>query len=66
MMVMILLEQLWLICKSKAGTIFNRLIKRDLVAWTVIIASYAQDGQGEQAMKCEVINSYARRICEAQ
>ena len=39
-----------------AETIFNSLIKRDLVAWTVIIAGYAQDGQGEKAVKCEVVN----------
>ena len=44
-----------------AETIFNRLIKRDLIAWTVIIA-----GQGEQAMKCELVNSYETRMCEAQ
>ncbi|CBI27939.3 unnamed protein product, partial [Vitis vinifera] len=35
-----------------AETIFNRLIKRDLFAWTVIVAGYAQDGQGEKAVKC--------------
>ena len=35
-----------------AETIFNRLIKRDLFAWTVIVAGFAQDGQGEKAVKC--------------
>ena len=46
-------------------TIFNSLIKRDLVAWTGIIAGYTQDGQGEKAMKSEVVNSNATRMCEA-
>ena len=49
-----------------AETIFNSLIKRDLVAWTVIITGYAQYGKGEKAMKCEVVNSNATRMCEAQ
>ena len=46
-------------------TIFNSLIKRDIIAWTVIIAGYAQDGKGEKAMKLEVVNSNATRMCEA-
>lgn len=34
-----------------AETIFDTLIKRDIFAWTVIIAGFAQEGQGEKAMK---------------
>lgn len=35
-----------------AETTFNRLVNRDLFAWTVIVAGYAHDGQGEKSVKC--------------
>lgn len=39
-------------CLEDADVVFNRLIKRDLFTWTVIITGYAQTDQAERAVKC--------------
>ncbi|GAV68300.1 PPR domain-containing protein/PPR_2 domain-containing protein/PPR_3 domain-containing protein/DYW_deaminase domain-containing protein [Cephalotus follicularis] len=38
-------------CLEDADLAFNRLIKRDLFTWTVIISGYAQSDQAEKAIK---------------
>ncbi|GFY98435.1 tetratricopeptide repeat (TPR)-like superfamily protein [Actinidia rufa] len=35
-----------------AGIIFNRLQKKDLLTWTVIIAGYVQNDEGDKAIEC--------------
>nr|POF18371.1 pentatricopeptide repeat-containing protein, mitochondrial [Quercus suber] len=39
-------------CLEDADVVFNRLIKRDLFTWTVIITGYTQTDQSERAVKC--------------
>eukprot|EP00250_Pteridium_aquilinum_P022499 c25392_g4_i3 orf=1-279(+) len=37
---------------SKAQDVLEKLPSRDVVSWNALIAGYAQEGQGEQALNC--------------
>eukprot|EP00250_Pteridium_aquilinum_P021297 c25084_g10_i1 orf=2-229(+) len=37
---------------AKAQEVFDRLPVRDLVSWNALIAGYAQQGQGHDALNC--------------
>jgi pentatricopeptide repeat protein len=37
---------------AKAQQVFNELRMRDVVAWSALIAGYAGDGDGEEALRC--------------
>ncbi|KAF8410570.1 hypothetical protein HHK36_003101 [Tetracentron sinense] len=36
---------------TSASMVFNGMIRRDVVSWSTIIATYSQEGQGEEAFK---------------
>ncbi|KAL6974520.1 hypothetical protein U1Q18_028705 [Sarracenia purpurea var. burkii] len=39
-------------CLEDVGIIFHRFHKKDLLTWTVIIASYVQNDESDKAVKC--------------
>ena len=46
---------------AEAENVFNKLVHKDIVLWTVLISGYVEHGYGEKALHCSLFHTNAKR-----